>query len=76
VELAHRPGSLRRALEPFALHGLNLLKIESRPIPGRPWEYRFFLDVQAQTGSELSAALKQLKRSTRRMCVLGHYVSK
>lgn len=76
VELAHRPGSLRRALEPFALHGLNLLKIESRPIPGRPWEYRFFLDVQAQTGSELSAALTQLKRSTRRMCVLGHYVSK
>jgi prephenate dehydratase len=75
IELAHRPGSLLRALEPFALHGLNLLKIESRPIPGRPWEYRFFLDARAQCGPKLTEALKRLKRSTTRIRVLGHYVS-
>jgi prephenate dehydratase len=75
VELLHKPGSLARALEPFARHGLNLLKIESRPIPGRPWEYRFYLDLRARSGPALSAALKDLKRASRRFRVLGHYVS-
>lgn len=75
VELRHCPGALAAALEPFARHSLNLLKIESRPIPGRPWEYRFYLDVRARPGAALSAALKSLKHSTSRIRVLGHYVS-
>ncbi len=75
VELRHIPGSLSAALQPFARHGLNLLKIESRPIPGRPWEYRFYLDVRARRGAPLSAALQELKRSASRIRVLGHYVS-
>ena len=45
MRLAHRPGALLASLEPFAKHGVNLLKIESRPIHGRPCEYQFFIDV-------------------------------
>lgn len=72
-ELRHQPGALLRALQPFAAARLNLLRIESRPIPGRPWEYRFFLDIAAQAGPPLSQALKGLKSATRRMRLLGHY---
>jgi prephenate dehydratase len=74
-ELRHQPGALLRALEPFARRGLNLLKIESRPIPGRPWEYRFYLDVRAHAGAPLSEALSDLQRASSRLRVLGHYPS-
>ena len=46
--LAHTTGSLHSVLRRFATHGLNLTKIESRPIPGRSFEYDFYLDF---TGS-------------------------
>lgn len=45
--LPHQSGSLHEILTVFAVQGLNLLKIESRPIPGRGWEYLFFLDFTA-----------------------------
>src|SRR5580692_11410356 len=57
MRLAHRPGALLASLEPFSKYSVNLQKIESRPIHGRPWEYQFFLDVEADSSSQLESAL-------------------
>jgi prephenate dehydratase len=73
LRLAHKPGALLAALEPFARHGINLLKIESRPIHGSPWEYQFFLDVQTDKQSQLEAAIKELNAATSFLRILGAY---
>lgn len=73
LKLAHEPGALLAALEPFAQHGVNLLKIESRPIPGRPWEYQFFLDVETTDPFRLDAALKAVASATSEQRILGFY---
>src|SRR6266581_2875749 len=70
---AHRPGALLASLEPFAKHGVNLLKIESRPIHGRPWEYQFFIDVEAEAPAQLEEALADLRRAAHEVRVLGFY---
>jgi len=75
MRLAHRPGALLSSLEPFAQHGVNLLKIESRPIHGRPWEYQFFLDVEAEALESLEAALLAVRSATSEVRVLGLYVA-
>jgi prephenate dehydratase len=73
LRLAHRPGALLAALEPFARHGVNLLKIESRPIHGRPWEYQFFLDVETDAPAGLEAALADVRKATSYLRALGFY---
>ena len=74
LRLAHKPGALLAALEPFARQGINLLKIESRPIHGRPWEYQFFLDVQTEESLErLKTALGAVRQATSFLRILGLY---
>jgi prephenate dehydratase len=73
LRLSHKPGALLAALEPFARHGINLLKIESRPIHGSPWEYQFFMDVQTDVPVQIEPVLKELKTATSFLRVLGLY---
>ncbi len=76
VFLLHQPGALARALEPLAQRGINLVKIESRPLVGHPWEYCFYLDLLADPEApETQAALAHLRESTREMRILGSYVA-
>jgi prephenate dehydratase len=75
MRLAHRPGALLASLEPFAKHSVNLLKIESRPIHGRPWEYQFFIDVEAADVVRLDQALAEVREATSELRVLGRYVA-
>ena len=75
MRLAHRPGALLASLEPFAKHGVNLLKIESRPIHGRPWEYQFFIDVEAADVARLDQALTEVRSATSELRVLGRYAA-
>ena len=73
MRLAHRPGALLASLEPFAKHSVNLLKIESRPIHGRPWEYQFFIDLESSDVARLDQALVEVRHATSELRVLGRY---
>ena len=75
IRLAHRPGALLAALQPFADQGVNLSKIESRPIHGCPWEYQFFVDAAAESPARLERALDELRAVTEEVRVLGLYRS-
>jgi prephenate dehydratase len=71
----HRPGSLVRALEEFAKAGVNLTKIESRPVPGMPWEYVFFVDLRFESAAQIDSALGQLASHCHMVHELGRYVA-
>jgi prephenate dehydratase len=74
--LAHRPGTLSQAIAAFAKHKINLVKIESRPLHGRPWEYSFYLDLQVTPKNPgLAPAMRELKACSRSLRILGHYAS-
>ena len=76
IELPHRSGSLYHALEPFARRGIDLVKIESYPIKGKPWEYRFYLDLgYAEDSSQMESALDELRGKATEVRVLGRYKS-
>jgi prephenate dehydratase len=71
--IEHRPGTLVAALERLARAGVNLTKIESRPVPGSPWEYVFYVDVRFDSATEATAALAALREHCRMVKVLGRY---
>jgi prephenate dehydratase len=72
--LPSTPGSLFKALSVFALRDINLSKLESRPIRGRPWEYLFYVDIEARRDDLACArALTQLGEFAKWVRVLGTY---
>lgn len=74
LRTSHTAGSLYHALGAFADHGLNLSKLESRPIIGKAWQYMFYVDIESGiNSSEMQSALKQLEKDECTVRVLGSY---
>jgi len=69
----NRPGSLVAALSEFSTLGTNLTKIESRPVPGKPWEYIFYVDCQIQSPEEGTRAVNALRPHCSMVKELGRY---
>ncbi|HTY38196.1 MAG TPA: prephenate dehydratase [Bacteroidota bacterium] len=68
------PGALFKALAVFALREINMLKIESRPHVGKPWEYLFYLDIEGSPSEvRVQQALKHIEELTSFVRVLGAY---
>jgi len=67
------PGALYRALGAFAASGIDLARIESRPIRGRPWQYSFFADILRGEDRVSRDALRGLKQVAERIKILGVY---
>ncbi|MBO7096718.1 MAG: bifunctional chorismate mutase/prephenate dehydratase [Lachnospiraceae bacterium] len=73
-EVPHESGSLYHCLGHFIFNGLNISKIESRPIEGRTWEYRFFLDFDGNLSDpSVRCALTGLREEAKYLRVLGNY---
>ena len=72
--LPHEAGTLNRILEIFAVHQMNMLRLESRPISGKSWEYRFFVDVEGNLlNEEFDSALYEILENTLTLGLLGNY---
>ncbi len=74
---AHRPGSLAHALDCFARRNVNLTRLDSRPMLGRPFEYRFYLDFsingEADAPAAAEAALNDLEEASAEIKLFGTY---
>ncbi|WP_434931381.1 chorismate mutase [Shewanella sp. HL-SH5] len=69
-----KPGALVEALLVLKAHSLNMSKLESRPIPGTPWEEMFYIDIDGNLANHnVQQAIKELERLTRFIKVLGCY---
>jgi len=70
----HREGALAHCLQLLAKHSVNLTKLESRPVPRRPWEYLFYADIEGSVESDNAAlAIAELRRECPYLRVLGSY---
>lgn len=69
----HRPGSLVEALQLLSLQGVDLTRIESRPVPGSPWEYIFYVEFRFTRAADAEGVLWELRRHCRMVKELGRY---
>ena len=73
-ELPHKSGSLYNMLGNFIFNHVNMRMIESRPVPGRSWEYRFFVDIEGNLENPgVINALYGISREAQNMRILGNY---
>lgn len=73
-QTSDKPGALLKTLSIFAENNVNLLKLESRPVDGRPWEYMFYVDIEAVADDEsFTPVLEELKENTDYLHILGVY---
>lgn len=74
VSMKNMPGALFRALSAFALRNIDLYKIESRPLIGKPWEYLFYIDFKGNMNQPKTIqALRHLREVTSSIKILGSY---
>jgi prephenate dehydratase len=69
----HRPGTLVAALDGVAQAGVDLTKIESRPVPGKPWEYVFYVEFRFADAAMAARALEALRAHSSMVKELGRY---
>ncbi|MBQ3269087.1 MAG: chorismate mutase [Clostridia bacterium] len=74
LNLAHEPGALNAVVSRLALAGINLLKLESRPLPGREFEFRFFFDMAANAADpDVARLMGELEANCEHFTFLGCY---
>ena len=74
LNLAHEPGALNAVVSRLAIAGVNLLKLESRPMPGREFEFRFFFDMTASVADpDILRLMAELEAHCERFVFLGCY---
>ncbi len=71
--VSDEPGSLMRVLDVLYQNNLNMQKLESRPIPGKPWEYNFFVEVKIENNDDFEKAIKEAKEIATSFRVLGTF---
>jgi prephenate dehydratase len=71
--VANQPAALFKSLRPFADRGIDLSKLESRPVPGAPFEYLFYLDLVGPADDRVAEAIEELRRLSLSVRVLGTY---
>jgi prephenate dehydratase len=70
---AHRPGSLVTALQALSSRGVNLTRLDSRPVVGKPFEYRFYLDFEVADSAAGEEALRALEGTAAEVRLFGTY---
>lgn len=74
VVTGHQPGALHEAIEPFRYHGVNMVSLHSRPIPGEPWRYQFLIDISGhQDDPQVRRALDDAEARSALLVRLGSF---